>query len=399
MLGRRSPRTPRSSGRGPSGGTGGPRRRRCRARTPVDSQMSSAAAKRTSTGNDTRSSCGRPRRRSSRSTGRRRARGTAYSLSRNRTRRARRRRPAARASVNSRAVSARATSRLMPGDQPRDARPDRLAPRRRRVGEQLVVQASAPNAPAGRPRRRREPVVALGQRGRCAGTRRTRSGRCASARSSNYSSSSVERHRPSTACSRKAGTHCRVTSVTTPSAPRPTRAAANSSGRSVGRAVDDASRRRARARARGPGSAMPAEARAGAVRAGGDRAGDGLPVDVAEVLQGEPGRRSSRVEHVQRWSRRDRDQAARRGRREDAGQPVEPQLHARRWRRAAVNEWPAPSGLTRRPALGRRGHHRRTTSTDVGRVGDLRGARRVTLPAQLRQCRRYGHPKFFPSPR
>ena len=79
---------------------------------------------------------------------------------------------------------------------------------------------------------------------------------------------------------------CSVTSVMTPSAPTPTRAAANTSGFSVAEQVEHLA---------GAGHdgqpdderGQAAELRAGAVGAGGQRAGHGLHVDVAEVRHGE----------------------------------------------------------------------------------------------------------------
>ena len=54
------------------------------------------------------------------------------------------------------------------------------------------------------------------------------------ARSSKSAITSSSGIAPSTACSTNAGSHCSVTAVSTPKAPSPTRAALNSSGRSVG---------------------------------------------------------------------------------------------------------------------------------------------------------------------
>ena len=145
---RRSTRRPGSSARGPAGGTGAPRCTPSRRSYAVESQTSSAAATRTSTGNGMRSpllstqACTDAQHVDDATPAARRtpSPGTAPAAA-SRTRGTTRRRTPA-------AESARASDLVHPSGDPRHPRGDLLAPAEDRVGEQLVVD------PAAHPRHR-----------------------------------------------------------------------------------------------------------------------------------------------------------------------------------------------------------------------------------------------------
>ena len=231
-------------------------------------------------------------------------------------------------SARARAAFARGISAGPAGGEPVD-------PRRRRVlDEELVVDASRATGRAGAARCRAAPgCCAWSAPGGCAGTSRTRSGRCRSTFSSRSSSTSSSAAGASAAASAKAGSHCSVTVAMTPSAPSPTRAAANRSGAASASQCSDC-RRRARARSAAHLGGEAAELRAGAVRAGRDRAGDGLHVDVAEVGHRQAEVPQRLVELVQPGAGEHGDQARSRGRRGRCRRAGRGAAARRRWRRS-----------------------------------------------------------------
>jgi hypothetical protein len=105
-----------------------------------------------------------------------------------------------------------------------------------------------------------------------------------------------------------------------PSAPSPTRAAANRSGRSWAEQLLQRLDLGGQAAQRGPG----------AVRAGGHRARHGLHVDVAQVFQGQPEPVQAGVEFPQPGARAHGDQPGPGVRGHDAGPAGQIQRHPRR---------------------------------------------------------------------
>ena len=285
---RRSPRTPRRGAPGPSGGTGAPPRRRCPARAPSTARR-------------------RRHRRSAPRRGTARARAVRVEPRAELAEHGLDRRPRNGVLALDEAHLARGAEHLPrvvgelaraepPGGEP--VQPGDDVGARRRPGG---WRPRRPGWPAGR--RRAGPATATAAAGPSPGP--TRSLRLTSTRSvwgnqcrSRWSWASAsacrrrqqlaERTRPTP--SRAAGTpatHCSSTSVTTPSAPSPTRAAAKTSGSiSAEQSSTDAVREH---------EGQPADRRrdalepgAGAVGARGDGPADRLAVDVAEVGQGEP---------------------------------------------------------------------------------------------------------------
>jgi len=143
------------------------------------------------------------------------------------------------------------------------------------------------------------------------------------------------------------------------------------------------------------------EARTGAVRTGRDRAGDRLPVDVAEVLHGQAVGREESGDAVQPGAREKTRPPALAVDRHEARQFRELEKRARGDRDAGEAVTGA-DGLDG-PAARGGGVHGAPHRFDRARVfdglrADALGARPV-LPGSARACRRRHQRKLFPSPR
>ena len=139
-----------------------------------------------------------------------------------------------------------------------------------------------------------------------------------------------------------------------------------------------------------------AEVDAGAVRSGGDRSGDRLSVDVAQVFQRQACGGEGCVELRERGAAEDADQTAVVVNIGNAGQLVEADLSVAA---ISVNEWPAPTGFTGRPACDADVISWTRSSTISGlatRRGVLVTLRDQFLPFLFSP---EAHPKFCPSPR
>ena len=203
--------------------------------------MSSEARKRTSTGNGTGAAVRANHARSSRSTSSTDSRGRAYSLSTKHTSRDEQN-TLHESSANSRAPSPRAVRRFIPGTRWGTAVARRLAASNTRLASRSSssVARHRDSGPGPSPGATRSL--------RFTSTRSVWGNQCrsrwswASASACRCGSRASSDSPASLACSRKAGTHCSSTSVTTPSAPSPTRAAANTSGSvSAEQDIDDPS--------------------------------------------------------------------------------------------------------------------------------------------------------------
>ena len=197
-------------------------------------------------------------------------------------------------STRSRREAARAAMRLMRRDRAREAPADAVEEPEHVVVDEHVLE---PLAAAARALARRVGAgVGPGER-----QRRVREGPelevvGASARSSSEASTSSSGAGASTPRSRKAGTQRSVTATTTPSAPSPIRAARS---RSPPRQLALAAVAEHQLDRLDLGRQVR-QPRAGAVRAGGQRAGHRLHVDVAEVRQRQPAQVQLAAEPVQR---------------------------------------------------------------------------------------------------
>ena len=240
------------------------------------------------------------------------------------------------------------------------------------VGQQLVVEQEPDPGQSGPVD---GPVVALGQH-----AVRVREpveldvvvGVRVAANDSRVSSSGPGR---SAARSRNAGTQLSVTSVSTPSAPRPdprgredVRMVLGVAAQHLPSAGDECQ----------PSTwlARPPSRGAGAVRAGGQRTGDGLPVDVAEILHRQAERGQCSVELGDRGSGADRHHGA--GALADRARAVEGPTgrtsvipvsrSSRSWtpsvRAIGGERVPGADRLHAEPALRRGGHHGRELVDD-----------------------------------
>ena len=256
-----------------------------------------------------------------------------------------------------------------------------------RVGQELVVeQVPHPGQRPGRARRRG--CSAWSGSPRCAGTSRTRSARSPQVSSSSRAITSDHRIGSSRASSRNAGTTRNVTAVSTPSAPRPTRAASNRPGggcdRAAGRTQADTSTRPSARTSSRPATwaAMPPTS----------RPVPWVPVWIAPatvctwmspmLARREPARQQVGVEHPQRAAGLDGDQPGRRVHRPDAGQAAgrssTPSVTA-----TGVNECPVPVIRTVSPSAAALRTSSATSSAERGVA--IRRGRADSLPAQFRQ--------------
>ena len=351
---------------GPTPSTAGCRRRRRRAPRP---------------GTPSRQSLASCTRRSSAQHGRRAsARGIAYSISRKRTRR-RLTKTRCEWSVQVRAPSALADIRASGGTRAGTRRPAATTPAKAALARISSSHTARQRGSGREPLLQRDAGVALQQRH--VGVREPVELDVVGRRHQLVEAARAPRSSvpgPSTARSANAGSACRVTAVTTPSAPSPTRAAANSSGCRSASQVEHRAGRRHQLEAADL-RRQPAEPRA-RCRACRSRARRRCVCRSMSprLVSDQPRRDELGVEPVQRRSRRRTVTRPSSLTRPDPGEPAQASWTSS-GRPMPVKECPLPIGRTRRPGRRGGGERRRRPRRPSAGLHDRRRRRAGCRPS------------------